>query len=90
MFCQVEQQVRILLWGEVAYTPHDLQVCVDTEFLSDVAVKVGTVASDYGRDNDYDAIFVLKAQPLVYVRESADLTDTIIKLYDQRFPHDHE
>jgi outer membrane protein len=60
-----------------------------TEFLSDVAVKVGTVASDYGRDNDYDAIFVLKAQPLVYVRESADLTDTIIKLYDQRFPHDH-
>jgi Skp family chaperone for outer membrane proteins len=58
------------------------------EFLGDVAVKVGTVASDYGRDNDYDAIFVLKAQPLVYVRESADLTDIVIELYDERFPHD--
>jgi len=58
------------------------------EFLADVAVKIGTVASEYGRDNDYDAIFVLKAQPLVYVRESADLTDLVIKLYDQRFPYE--
>ena len=56
------------------------------EFLSDVAVKVGTVASDYGRANDFDAIFVLKAQPLVYVAESADLTDIVIRLYDERFP----
>jgi len=57
------------------------------EFLADVAVKVGTVASDYGEANDYDAIFVLNAQPLVYVRKTTDLTDTVIKLYDQRFPH---
>lgn len=56
------------------------------EFLADVAVKVGTVASEYGRTNDYDAIFVLKAQPLIYVRESADLTDTVIRLYNERFP----
>jgi len=56
------------------------------EFLADVAVKVGTVASEYGQANDYDAIFVLKAQPLVYVRESADLTDTVIRLYNERFP----
>lgn len=56
------------------------------EFLGDVAVKVGTVASEYGKTNGYDAIFVLNAQPLVYVAESADITDTIIKLYDERFP----
>jgi len=56
------------------------------EFLGDVAVKVGTVASEYGQANGYDAIFVLNAQPLVYVAESADITDTIIKLYDERFP----
>ncbi len=57
------------------------------EFLGDVAVKVGTIASEYGKANGFDAIFVLNAQPLVYVAESADLTDTIIKLYDERFPH---
>ena len=56
------------------------------EFLGDVAVKVGTVASEYGEANGFDAIFVLNAQPLVYLSESADLTDTIIKLYDERFP----
>lgn len=56
------------------------------EFLSNVAVKVGTVSSDYGKANDFDAIFVLKAQPLIYIADSADLTDTIIRLYDERFP----
>jgi Skp family chaperone for outer membrane proteins len=56
------------------------------EFLGDVAVKVGKVASDYGKANDFDAIFVLNAQPLIYVAEGADLTDTVIRLYDERFP----
>jgi Skp family chaperone for outer membrane proteins len=56
------------------------------EFLADVAVKVGRVASDYGKANDYDAIFLLSAQPLVYVAESANLTDTVIRLYNERFP----
>ncbi len=56
------------------------------EFLEDVATKIGTVASDYGRANDFDAIFMLQTQPLVYVRDSADVTDTIIRLYDERFP----
>jgi Skp family chaperone for outer membrane proteins len=56
------------------------------EFLADVAVKVGKVAADYGEANDYDAIFVLKAQPLIYLRESCDLTDLVIRLYNERFP----
>lgn len=56
------------------------------EFLEDVATKIGTVASDYGRANDFDAIFMLNAQPLVYVRDSADVTDTVIRLYNERFP----
>jgi Skp family chaperone for outer membrane proteins len=60
------------------------------EFLADVAVKVGTVASDYGRANDFDAIFVLKAQPLVYVAESADLTEVVIRMYNERFPYREE
>ncbi len=56
------------------------------EFLEDVATKIGTVASDYGEANDFDAIFMLNAQPLVYLRDSADVTDTVIRLYDERFP----
>ena len=64
---------------------HELEA-KQTEFLSEVAMKVGTVASDYGRANDFDAIFILKAQPLVFVADSADVTDIVIRLYDQRFP----
>lgn len=56
------------------------------EFLAEVAVKVGQVASDYAKANDFDAIFVLKAQPLIYVAPASDLTDTIIRLYNERFP----
>lgn len=56
------------------------------EFLADIAVKVGTVASEYAEANGYDAVFVLNAQPLIYVADSADLTETVIRLYDQRFP----
>jgi len=29
---------------------------------------------------------VLNAQPLIYVADAADLTDTVIRLYDERFP----
>lgn len=56
------------------------------EFLGDVAIKVGLVASDYGKANGYDAIMVLKAQPIIYLAEEANLTETIIRLYNQRFP----
>lgn len=56
------------------------------EFLGAIATKVGTVASDYAKANGLDAIFVLNAQPLIYVAESADLTDEIVRLYNERFP----
>jgi outer membrane protein len=56
------------------------------EFLSDVALKMGTVASEYGERNGYDAIFVYEAQPLIYVSDEADLTETVIRLYNERFP----
>ena len=56
------------------------------EFLAEIAVKVGQVASDFAKANDFDAIFVLKAQPLIYVAPASDVTDTIIRLYNERFP----
>lgn len=59
-----------------------------TEFLAQVATRVGDVASEYAAANGFDAIFVLNAQPLVYVAEGADITDTVIGLYDQKYPVD--
>ncbi len=56
------------------------------EFLGEVAIKVGTVASDYGRANGFDAILVLKAQPIIFLADDADLTDLVIRLYNERFP----
>ncbi len=56
------------------------------EFLAEVAIKVGQVASDYGKANGFDAILILKAQPIIYLSDEADLTDLVIKLYNQRFP----
>ena len=56
------------------------------DLLADIAVKVGTVATDYAKANDFDAIFVLQAQPLIYVADSVELTDEIIRLYNERFP----
>ena len=56
------------------------------EMVQDVAVKVGTVASEYAKEKGLEAVFVLNAQPLIYFAESSDLTDTVIRLYDQRFP----
>lgn len=58
------------------------------EFLAQVATRVGTVASEYAAANGYDAVFVLNAQPLVYVAEGADITDIVIQAYDQQYPLD--
>jgi len=58
----------------------------ENEFLSDVATKIGQVASEYAEVNDFDAIFLLQAQPLAYVRQSSNVTDIVIRLYDERFP----
>ncbi len=58
------------------------------EFLAQVATRVGSIASEYAAANGFDAVFVLKAQPLVYVADGADITDTVIKLYDEKYPVD--
>lgn len=63
----------------------DLQAKQD-ELLGGVAEQMGQVASDYGKANDFEAIFVLNAQPLIYVAEGADITDIVIRLYDEKYP----
>jgi Skp family chaperone for outer membrane proteins len=58
------------------------------EFLGKVATQVGAVASEFAAANGFDAVFVLNAQPLVYLAESSDITDRVIKIYDERYPVD--
>lgn len=56
------------------------------ELLSRVATRVRDVAGEYAEANGFDAIFMLESQPLVYIAESAVITDAVIRLYDERFP----
>lgn len=56
------------------------------EMLAEVATRVGQVASEYAEANDFDVVLIFDAQPLVYLRESADITDTVIRLYNEQYP----
>ena len=56
------------------------------ELLDQVAARVRTVAAEYAAANGVDAIFILETQPLVYIAESAVITDVVIQLYDEQFP----
>jgi hypothetical protein len=49
---------------------------------------VRDITDEYARANGFDAIFMLESQPLLYVAESAVITDAVIRLYDQRYPVD--
>ncbi len=56
------------------------------KLLADVAEKMRRVIEDYAKANDYDAVLIFKPRTIIYLSDSADLTDTVIRLYDQRFP----
>ncbi len=56
------------------------------ELLAEVATRVGQVASEHAEANDFDVVLIFDAQPLVYLRESADITDTVIRLYNEKYP----
>jgi Skp family chaperone for outer membrane proteins len=56
------------------------------KLLADVAHKMNKVVSDYAEANGYDAVFIFQQRTLIYLRPAANITDEIIKLYDQRFP----
>ncbi len=57
-----------------------------TQLLKEVATKLNSVVTDYAKANDFDSVFIFKSSMLIYLSETVDLTDTIIKLYDERFP----
>jgi len=58
------------------------------ELLAAVATRIRDLSAEYASANGFDVIFMFESQPLVYVAESAIITDEVIKLYDERFPID--
>ena len=56
------------------------------ELLDGVAIRIRDIASEYGEANGFDAIFAIETQPLVFIADSAVITDAVIRLYDERYP----
>ena len=56
------------------------------ELLALVATRVRDLAGEYASGNGFDAIFMLESQPLVFIANSAVITDAVIQLYDERYP----
>lgn len=56
------------------------------ELLALVATRVRDIAGEYATDNGLDAVFMLESQPLVFIANSAVITDAVIQLYDERYP----
>ncbi len=56
------------------------------ELLRPVAEKLNQVVSEYAAANGYDAVLIFKPRTIIYLADDADLTDTVIALYDQKYP----
>lgn len=54
--------------------------------LKEVGEKLTAVITKYADENRFTAVFILKPNDLVYLANSADLTDTVIKLYNEKHP----
>ncbi|MBI4455870.1 MAG: OmpH family outer membrane protein [Acidobacteria bacterium] len=66
----------------------DTQVEIDRQrdgILAKLGQKVQSLIDDYARENGYAAVFV-RAQTQAYVAPGLDITDEIIKRYNQKYP----
>ena len=57
-----------------------------TQVLSDIASKIGAIGGEYAEANDFDAIFLLGGQPMMYVADPVNLTSTVVEIYNNRYP----
>ncbi len=57
-----------------------------TKVMAELAQKMKKVVEEYARANDFDVVFVFKPATVIYMKDSIDLTDAIIREYDRRFP----
>ena len=54
--------------------------------LKDLGEKLNAVVTQYADQHRYTAIFILKPNEIVYLAYQADITDAIVKLYNERYP----
>ncbi len=59
------------------------------QLLNLVATRMRTIIDEYAQSHGYDAVLVFKPMTIIYLSKTSDLTDTVIKLYNQRFPVVH-
>ncbi len=57
-----------------------------TQVLAEITSKIGAIGREYAKANDFDAVFLLGGQPMVYVAEPANLTSIVIEIYNKRYP----
>ena len=57
-----------------------------TAVMAELAQKMRKVVEEYAKANDFDVVFVFKPGTVIYMKDSIDLTDAVIREYDRRFP----
>ena len=78
-------QTQRELEDEVRAFNRDLTARRD-RMLGELSAKIMTVAAEYAEANGFDAIFLLGAHAVAYYSKTLDVTDAIIRQYDERFP----
>jgi outer membrane protein len=56
------------------------------DVLKDLGGRLQEIVANYAKENGYTAIFILKPNDLVFLAPGADITDLVIKLYNQKYP----
>ena len=54
--------------------------------LRDMGGRLQEIITKYADQNRYTAVFIFKPDDLAYLATSADITDTVIKLFNERYP----
>lgn len=57
-----------------------------SQVLADIASKIGAIGGEYAKANDFDAIFLLSGQPMMYVADQVNLTGVVVEIYNKRYP----
>jgi len=55
--------------------------------LRDLGEKLQQVITAYAEQNAFTAIFILRPDEIAYLAPAADVTDVVIRLYNERFPY---
>jgi outer membrane protein len=57
-----------------------------TTVLKELGGKLQQVIAKFADANRYTAVFILKADDLAYLAKTAELTETVVKLYNESYP----